>query len=53
MLFDKFIKGSRLVGKIRSMRFLTPDFAIVVTVGGTVMVGQLDINPERNSSYTS
>lgn len=24
MLFDKFVKGSRLVGKIRSIRFLTP-----------------------------
>ena len=24
-LFDTFVKGSRLVGKIRSVRFLTPD----------------------------
>ena len=33
MLFDKFIKGNRLVGKIRSIRFLTYDIAIVVAVG--------------------
>lgn len=51
MLFDKFIKGSRLVGKIRSIRYLTPDIAIVVAVGGTVMAGQSDIDPERNSVH--
>jgi uncharacterized protein (TIGR02246 family) len=32
MLFDKFVKGSRLVGKIRSIRFLTSDIAIVVCI---------------------
>jgi uncharacterized protein (TIGR02246 family) len=51
MLFDKFVKGSRLVGKIRSIRFLTSDIAIVVAVGGTVMAGQSDIDPERNSIH--
>ena len=51
MLFDKFVKGSRLVGKIRSIRFLTRDIAIVVAVGGTVMAGQSDIDPERNSIH--
>jgi uncharacterized protein (TIGR02246 family) len=33
MLFDKFLKGSRLIGKIRSIRFLTPDVAIMIAVG--------------------
>ncbi len=51
MLFDTFIKGSRLVGKIRSIRFLTPNIAILVAVGGTVMAGQSDIDPERNSIH--
>lgn len=37
-----FIKGSRIVGKIRRIRFLTPDIVIVVAVGGTVMAGQSD-----------
>jgi uncharacterized protein (TIGR02246 family) len=51
MLFNKFLKGSRLVGKIRSIRFLTPDIAIVVAVSGTVMAGQSDIDPGRNSVH--
>ena len=51
MLFDKFVKGSRLVGKIRRIRFLTSNIAIVVAVGGTVMAGQSDIDPERNSIH--
>jgi uncharacterized protein (TIGR02246 family) len=51
MLFDKFLKGNRLVGKIRSIRFLTSDIAIVVAVGGTVMAGQSDIDSERNSVH--
>jgi uncharacterized protein (TIGR02246 family) len=51
-LFDRFVKGSRLVGKIRSVRFLTPDVAVMHAVGGTVMAGQSDIDPERNSIHT-
>ena len=51
ILFDKFLKGSHLVGKIRSIRFPTSDIAIIVAVGGTVMVGQSDIDPERNSVH--
>ena len=52
MLFDKFVKGSRLIGKIRSIRFVTVDIAIMIAVGGTVMAGQSDIEPERNSIHT-
>jgi uncharacterized protein (TIGR02246 family) len=51
-LFDIFLKGSRLVGKIRNVRFLTPDVAIMHVVGGTIMAGQSDIDPERNSIHT-
>lgn len=51
-LFDMFLKGSRLVGKVRSVRFLTPDVAVMHTVGGTVMAGQSDLEPERNSVQT-
>jgi hypothetical protein len=51
MLFDKFIKCSRLVGKIRSIRLLTLDIAIVVAVNGIVMAGQSDVDPERNSIH--
>ena len=34
------------------MRFLTPDVAIMHVVGGTIMAGQSDIDPERNSIHT-
>jgi uncharacterized protein (TIGR02246 family) len=52
MLFDKFLKGSRLIGKIRSIRFVTSDVAVIIAVGGTVMAGQSDIEPERNSIHS-
>jgi uncharacterized protein (TIGR02246 family) len=51
MLFDKFLKGSCLIGKIRSIRFVTNYIAIMIAVGGTVMAGQSDIEPERNSIH--
>ena len=41
-----------MVGKIRNVRFLTPDVAIMHAVGGTIMDGQTDIEPERNSVHT-
>jgi uncharacterized protein (TIGR02246 family) len=52
MLFDKFLSGSRLIGKIKSIRFLTSDVAVVVAIGGTIEAGQSNINPERNSIHT-
>ena len=51
-LFDMFLKGSRLVGKARSVRFLTSDIAVMHAIGGTVMAGQTDLDPERNSVQT-
>ena len=51
-LFDMFLKGSRLVGKVRRVRFLTSGVAVMHTVGGTVMPGQTDLDPERNSVQT-
>ncbi len=51
-LFDMFLKGSRLVGKVRSVRFLTSDVAVMHAIGGTVMPGQTDLEPERNSVQT-
>ena len=51
-LFDMFLKGSRLVGKVRSVRFLISNVAVMHAVGGTVMAGQSDLDPERNSVQT-
>ncbi|HKI08210.1 MAG TPA: SgcJ/EcaC family oxidoreductase [Nitrososphaeraceae archaeon] len=51
-LFDMFLKGSRLVGKVRSVRFLTSNVAVMHAVGGTVMTGESDLERERNSVQT-
>jgi uncharacterized protein (TIGR02246 family) len=51
-LLDTYVKGSRLVGKIRNVRFISPDVAVMHVVGGTIMKGQTDIEPERNSIHT-
>jgi uncharacterized protein (TIGR02246 family) len=51
-LFDIFLKGSRLVGKVRSVRFLTSNVAVMHAVGGTVMAGESDLERERNSVQT-
>ena len=51
-LFDMFLKGSRLVGKVRNLRFLTSDVAVMHAIGGTVMAGQTHLEPERNSAQT-
>jgi uncharacterized protein (TIGR02246 family) len=52
MLFDQFLRGTRLVGKVRSVRFLTPDVAVMNVVGGTAMLGQSELEAERNSIQT-
>jgi uncharacterized protein (TIGR02246 family) len=50
-LFDTFVKGSRLIGKVRNVRFLTPEVAVMHSVGGTILAGQSDIESERNSVH--
>ena len=32
-LFDTYVKGSRLVGKVKKIRFLTSDVALMHTIG--------------------
>src|SRR5687768_4423506 len=39
-LFDTWLKGTRLVGQIDSLRFLGPDVALVHASGGTIFPGQ-------------
>jgi uncharacterized protein (TIGR02246 family) len=51
-LFDKFVKGTRLVGKVKHIRFPNPTVAIVVGISGTIERGHGTINPERNSIHT-
>lgn len=51
-LFDKYLKGTRLVGEVESVRFLGPDVALVHASGGTVMRGKTKPSPERDSIQT-
>jgi uncharacterized protein (TIGR02246 family) len=51
-LFDKWLKGSRLVGKVKDVRFLSPSVALMHAVGSTVMRGKSEPSPERDSIQT-
>lgn len=49
MLSDRFLRGSRPVGRVTDIRFLTPEIALAHAIGGTVMPGETDLAPDRNS----
>jgi uncharacterized protein (TIGR02246 family) len=51
-LFDKWLKGTRLVGRVKDVRFLGPDVAVMHAVGSTVMRGKSEPSPERDSIQT-
>ncbi len=51
-LFEKWLKGTRLVGEVRDVRFLSPDVALMHAVGSTVMRGKSEPSPERDSIQT-
>ena len=51
-LFDKFLKGTRLTGRLMSIKFPSPDVALVHATGGTIMRGKTKPSPERDSIQT-
>ena len=51
-LFDKWMKGTRLVGRVKDVRFLSPDVALMHAVGSTIMRGKTSPSPERDSIQT-
>src|SRR2546427_4176714 len=51
-LFDKWLKGTRLVGQVTDLRFLGSDVAVMHAVGGTVMRGKHAPSPGRDSIQT-
>ena len=51
-LFDRWMKGTRLVGEVVDVRFLGPEVAVMHAVGGTVMRGRSRPSPERDSIQT-
>ena len=44
-LLEKWLKGSRLVGRVKDVRFLSPDVAVMHAVGSTVMRGKSEPSP--------
>lgn len=51
-LFDKYLKGSRLVGEITEIRFLSADVALIQATGGTILKDKVKPSPERTSIQT-
>jgi uncharacterized protein (TIGR02246 family) len=51
-LFDRWLRGTRLTGHIESLRFLSPQVALVHAIGGTVFPGELKPRPSRDSIQT-
>jgi uncharacterized protein (TIGR02246 family) len=51
-LFDRWLKGTRLVGEVESVHMLSPDVALMHARGGTLMRGSWRASPERDSIQT-
>jgi uncharacterized protein (TIGR02246 family) len=51
-LFDGWLKGTRLTGEVRDIRFLSPEIAIMHAVGGTIMRNRSEPAPARDSVQT-
>jgi uncharacterized protein (TIGR02246 family) len=51
-LFDKWLKGTRLTGEVRAIRFLSPEIALIHATGGTIMRKKSEPAPERDSVQT-
>ncbi len=51
-LFDRFLKGTQLTGRVLSVEFLGSDAALVHATGGMVMRGKTKPSPERDSIQT-
>ncbi|HKH77141.1 MAG TPA: SgcJ/EcaC family oxidoreductase [Rubrobacteraceae bacterium] len=52
VLFDRWMKGTRLIGRVKDVRFLSPDVALMHAVGSTIMRGKSESSPERDSIQT-
>lgn len=51
-LFDRWMKGTRLTGRVVDVRFVGPDTAVVHVVGGTIMRGKNRPARARDSIQT-
>ncbi|WP_141735216.1 SgcJ/EcaC family oxidoreductase [Oligoflexus tunisiensis] len=50
-LFDKWLKGTCLVGAIESIRFLSADTAVIVALGGTTFDGRQQLRRPSIQTY--
>ena len=51
-LFETWLKGTRLASEVESVRFLSPNIALMHVLGGTVIRGNSRPAPERDSIQT-
>jgi uncharacterized protein (TIGR02246 family) len=51
-LFERWLRGTRLVGRVMQIRFLGPDAAVVHATGSTVFPGEERPRPSRDSMQT-
>lgn len=51
-LFESWLKGTRLTGRIEHIRFLSPEVALVHATGGTIFPGETQPRPSRASIQT-
>jgi len=48
-LFDSDLKGSRVDGHVLFVRFLSPELAVMHSVGGMIPAGEVERSPARDS----
>jgi uncharacterized protein (TIGR02246 family) len=51
-LFNKWLKGTCLVGEVKQVRFLSDDVAVMHAIGGTLMRNETKPLPTRDSIQT-
>lgn len=51
-LFESWLKGSRLLGRIEDLRFLGPEVALLHATGAVLQAGQSEPSPEAASIQT-
>jgi uncharacterized protein (TIGR02246 family) len=48
-IFDMVVKGSRIEGEVKFVRFLSPQLAVMHSVVGVILAGQTETSPGRDS----
>jgi uncharacterized protein (TIGR02246 family) len=51
-LFDTALKGTRCLAQVKALRFVTPEVALMQTLGGVVFPGETVVPAERCSIQT-